>query len=79
MDSIVTIDPKNPRQGTRLGVALGKYLNTQDFTDPNNPVPRDATKEEVEMAGTVFYKNIVDNTEREVLEGAVVVDDFEAS
>ena len=47
----LSITVTNP-QAARIVAAFGKQLNTQDLTDPENPVPRNATEEEVRQQST---------------------------
>ena len=53
-------------QVTRIVAAFGKQLNAQDMTDPENPVPRDATTEEVRQQIIQFIKGVVYAQERKI-------------
>ncbi len=58
---------------TRVAAAFGKQLNLQDTTDPENPVPRDATSVEVKRAIIQYVFSIVNAQEGQALRNAVVV------
>lgn len=49
----------SPAQDTRIASAFGKYLNAQNLSDPENPVPRNATATEVKAQIINFIKNVV--------------------
>jgi hypothetical protein len=49
----------NAANAQRVVVAFGKKLNLQDMTDPDNPVPRNATEEEVRQEIKSFIKGVV--------------------
>ena len=66
-------------QDARIISAFGKYLNTQDLTDPENPVPRDATAGEVKAKVIDMLKQVVFDQERKALVDAVTVDDLDPS
>lgn len=49
----------NAQNAQRITAAFGKKLNTQDLTDPDNPIPRAATEEEVRQQIMLFVKGVV--------------------
>ncbi len=59
----LTINTTAP-QDARIVAAFGKQLNTMDMADPDNPVPRDATGEEVKQAVIQYIKQVVFTQER---------------
>ena len=63
-------------QAARIVDAFGKQLNTQDVTDPQNPVPRNATTEEVRQQIIQFIKGIVFAQERQAAVNAISLDDL---
>ena len=63
----------NNTQAARIVAAFGKQLNT--MTDPPNPVPRDATQEEVRQQIMQFIKGVVFAQERRAAIEAVSVPD----
>lgn len=63
-------------QDARLLKAFGQQLSTQDITDPENPVPRDATPAEVKQQVIQFLKGVVHAQERRAEIEAINVPDF---
>lgn len=51
-------------QDARIIDAFGKQLGTMDLTDPENPVPRNATGPEVKAAVIQYIKQVVFAQER---------------
>ena len=72
----LTINTTAP-QDQRIIAAFGKYLGTMDVTDPENPVPRDATAGEVKAKIIDMLKQIVFDQERKALVDAVTVGDLD--
>ena len=68
----LTINTTAP-QDARIVAAFGKQLNTMDLTDPDNPVPRNATGAEVKAALIQYIKQVVFDQERKALVEAVSV------
>ena len=64
-------------QAARIVDAFGKQLNTQDLTDPENPVPRDATQEEVRQQIIQFIKGVVFGQERKTAIDAISLSDLD--
>ena len=60
-------------QAARVVSAFGKQLNTMDVTDPENPVPRNATEEEVRQQIIQFIKGIVFAQERQAAINAIAL------
>ena len=60
-------------QAARVVSAFGKQLNTQDLTDPENPVPRNATEEEVRQQIIQFIKGVVFAQERQAAINAIAL------
>ena len=63
-----------PQQTQRVIAAFGKQLNTMDLTDPENPVPRNATEEEVRQQIIQFIKGVVFAQERQAAINAIALD-----
>ena len=63
-----------PQQAQRVIAAFGKQLNTMDLTDPENPVPRNATEEEVRQQIIQFIKGVVFAQERQAAINAIALD-----
>jgi hypothetical protein len=57
----------------RLAVAYGRALNLFDNSDPENPVPRDATMAEFKAKLGNMALQVLHDQERKVLVDAVVV------
>ena len=51
-------------QANRIVDAFGKYLGSMDVTDPDNPVPRDATQAEVKASVINYIRQTVYGQER---------------
>lgn len=66
-------------QNTRILKAFGKQLNTQDVSDPANPVPRDATGAEVKQQVIQYIKRITQAQELKVKRDALTVSDLNPS
>ena len=74
----VTISLTAP-QAARVAAAFGKQLNTQDMTDPENPVPRDANMAEVKQQVAQFLKSVVFAQERQAAINAITLEAMEPS
>ena len=62
----------NPAQEQRVVRAFGKRLEVFDETNPNKPVPRDATSDEVKRAVIEFLRETVRSVEGEEASRAAV-------
>ena len=71
----LSITVTNP-QAARIVAAFGKQLNTMDETEPENPVPRNATEEEVRQQIIQFIKGIVFAQERQAAINAIALDEL---
>ena len=72
----LTINTTAP-QDARLVDAFGKHLGTMDVTDPENPVPRDATGAEIKAATINWIKQVVYGQERKAAQAAISVPDID--
>ena len=68
----LTINTTAP-QDARIVAAFGKQLGTMDLTDPEKPVPRNATGAEVKASLIQYIKQVVFDQERKTAVDAVSV------
>jgi len=66
-------------QNARILKAFGRQINAQDVSDPENPVPRDATGAEVKQQVIQYIKRITQAQEMKVKRDALTVSDLNPS